>query len=66
MLVLSRQANESIMIGDNIRVVVVDIRGDSVRIGIAAPLEIPVHRQEVYDTINRKYLAIDIQEGGAE
>jgi carbon storage regulator len=52
MLVLSRKTNESIMIGDNIVVTVVDIRGDSVRLGIAAPREIPVHRREVYDKIN--------------
>ena len=48
MLVLSRQRDESIMIGDNIVVTIVDIRGDKVRLGINAPSEIPVHRQEVY------------------
>ncbi|MFM8705514.1 MAG: carbon storage regulator, partial [Planctomycetia bacterium] len=46
MLVLSRQRDESIMIGDNIVVTIVDIRGDKVRLGINAPAEIPVHRQE--------------------
>ena len=49
MLVLSRQRDESIMIGDNIVVTIVDIRGDKVRLGINAPTEIPVHRQEVYE-----------------
>ena len=53
MLVLSRQRDESIMIGDNIVVTIVDIRGDKVRLGINAPTEIPVHRQEVYEAIQR-------------
>jgi len=54
MLVLSRQRDESIIIGDNIVVTIVDIRGDKVRLGINAPSEIPVHRQEVYDAIQRE------------
>ncbi len=53
MLVLSRQRDESIIIGDNIVITIVDIRGDKVRLGIQAPVEIPVHRQEVYDAIQR-------------
>ena len=53
MLVLSRQRDESIIIGDNIVITIVDIRGDKVRLGIEAPREIPVHRQEVYDAIQR-------------
>lgn len=53
MLVLSRQINESIVINDNIEVVVVDIRGDKVRLGITAPLEVPVHRKEVQRAIER-------------
>jgi carbon storage regulator len=56
MLVLSRQRDESIIIGDNIIVTVVDIRGDKVRLGIQAPTEIPVHRQEVYEAIQRENL----------
>lgn len=56
MLVLSRQRDESIMIGDNIVVTIVDIRGDKVRLGIEAPTEIPVHRQEVYEAIQRENL----------
>lgn len=54
MLVLSRQRDESIFIGDNIKITVVDIRGDKVRLGIEAPTEIPVHRQEVYEAIQRE------------
>ncbi len=54
MLVLSRQRDESIMIGDNVVVTIVDIRGDKVRLGIEAPGEIPVHRQEVYEAIQRE------------
>jgi len=56
MLVLSRQRDESIMIGDNIEITIVDIRGDKVRLGIDAPTEIPVHRQEVFDAIQRENL----------
>jgi len=51
MLVLSRHRDESIMIGDDVTITVVDIRGDKVRLGIDAPEEIPVHRREVYDAI---------------
>jgi len=54
MLVLSRQRDESIFIGDNIKITVVDIRGDKVRLGIEAPSEVPVHRQEVYEAIQRE------------
>jgi carbon storage regulator len=51
MLVLSRKRNESIIIGDNIVVTVVEIRSDKVRLGIQAPLDVPVHRREVYEAI---------------
>ncbi len=54
MLVLSRQRDESIMIGDDVIVTIVDIRGDKVRLGIEAPANIPVHRQEVYEAIKRE------------
>jgi carbon storage regulator len=54
MLVLSRSRDESIMIGDNIVVTIVDIRRDKVRLGIDAPSEIPVHRREVYEAIRRE------------
>ena len=53
MLVMTRKKNESIMLGNNIRLVVVQIKGEKVRLGIEAPLEMPVHRQEVYDAIQR-------------
>lgn len=49
MLVLSRKRDEAIMIGEDITVIVSDIRGDKVRIAIQAPKEVPVHRREVYD-----------------
>jgi len=54
MLVLSRHRDESIMIGDDIVITIVDIRGDKVRLGIDAPQAIPVHRQEVYEAIKRE------------
>jgi carbon storage regulator len=56
MLVLSRQRDESIIIGDNIIVTIVDIRGEKVRLGIDAPTEIPVHRREVHEAIQRENL----------
>lgn len=54
MLVLSRHRDESIIIGDDIIITVVDVRGDKVRLGIDAPTDIPVHRQEVYEAIQRE------------
>jgi carbon storage regulator len=54
MLVLSRQRDETIMIGDDVEITVVDIRGDKVRLGISAPRNIQVHRKEVYDAIRRE------------
>lgn len=54
MLVLLRRQDESIIIGDDIVVTVIDIRGNSVRLGIQAPTEVPVHRQEVYEAIKRE------------
>jgi carbon storage regulator len=63
MLVLSRKKNESIVINNDITVVVVEIRGDKVRLGIECSREIPVHRKEVFDAINRnKLLAGDKSE----
>lgn len=53
MLVLTRKTNESIMIGDQIELVVVDIHGDQVKLGIRAPREVSVHRKEVYDEIKK-------------
>lgn len=54
MLVLSRQRDETIMIGDEIEITVVDIRGDKVRLGITAPTRISVHRKEVYEAIKNE------------
>jgi carbon storage regulator len=53
MLVLSRKKNESIVINDDITIVVVEIRGDKVRLGVEAPKEVPVHRREVFEAIRR-------------
>jgi len=57
MLVLSRKKNESIVINNDITIVVVEIRGDKVRLGVEAPKEVPVHRREVYEAIRRNELA---------
>lgn len=61
MLVLSRKRDESILIGDNIKVTIVDIRGDKVRLGVTAPPDVTVHREEVYEAIKRQE-----QNGGAQ
>ena len=53
MLVLSRQKDESIMIGDDVEIIIVDVRGDNVRLGITAPKSTPVHRREIYNAIQR-------------
>lgn len=57
MLVLSRHRDESIVIGDDVVVTVIDIRGDKVRLGVQAPQDVPVHRQEVYEAIKRSEAA---------
>ena len=54
MLVLSRRKDESIMIGDDVEITIVNIRGDKVRLGITAPKHIPVHRREIYEAIQRE------------
>jgi carbon storage regulator len=51
MLVLSRKRDQQIMVGDEVVITVVDVRGDKVRLGIEAPAHVPVHRQEIYDAI---------------
>lgn len=53
MLVLARKKNESIVINNDITIHVVEIRGDTVRLGVEAPRDVPVHRREVYDDIQR-------------
>ena len=54
MLVLSREKDESIMIGDDVEIFIVNINGNRVRLGITAPREISVHRREVYEAIREK------------
>lgn len=53
MLVLSRKKNESIVIDDRIKITIVEIRGDKVRLGIEAPKDVPIHRSEVFEAIRR-------------
>ncbi len=65
MLVLSRKKNESIIINNDITIVVVEIRGDKVRLGVEAPREVPVHRREVYEAIKRAELAAAEKPSGA-
>ena len=66
MLVLSRQRDESIMIGDNVEITIVDVRGDKVRLGITAPKSIPVHRREIYDAIQREKAAAKEKDSDAK
>jgi len=54
MLVLSRQKDESIMIGDDVEITIVDVRGDKVRLGINAPRSVAVHRKEIYLAIQKE------------
>jgi carbon storage regulator len=54
MLILTRRLGEKLMIGDEVMVTVLDIKGDQVRIGIKAPLDVAVHRQEVFERIERQ------------
>lgn len=62
MLVLSRKKDESIVIGENIIITIVDVRGDKVRLGIDAPASVPVHRQEIYDALKREMARNDAPE----
>ena len=66
MLVLSRQKDESIIIGDDIEITIVDVRGDKVRLGINAPREISVHRKEIYEAIQREKAQQKAAESGTE
>ena len=60
MLVLSRKLNESIVINDNVVVTVLGVKGDTVRLGINAPLEIPDHRQEVYEKMQNEEVLMSV------
>lgn len=66
MLVLSRQRNEKIVIGRDISVAIVEIRGDKVRLGIEAPSDVPVHRQEVFDAIQRQGWSVSREQADLE
>lgn len=66
MLVLSRQKNEVIRIGSDITLTIVDIRGDKVRVGIDAPKNVAVHRQEIFEAIQAKRDAIQSEQSGGE
>ncbi len=61
MLVLSRRKDETIMIGDDVEITIVDVKGDTVRIGINAPREVPVHRKEIYEAIQRENISAQEQ-----
>jgi carbon storage regulator len=61
MLVLSRHKDESIMVGENVEVIIVDVQGNKVRLGITAPKDISVHRKEVYKTLQREKTMKDYQ-----
>ncbi len=56
MLVLTRKVNQSIMIGDDIEVIVLEVRGEQVRLGIKAPRTVAVHRREIYEAIQQENL----------
>ena len=64
MLVLTRKVHESIMIGDSIEVVVVSVHGEQVKLGIKAPRDIPVHRREVYEAIQKENIEASQQKVG--
>ena len=66
MLVLSRKKNEQIVIGDDVVLTVIEIRGDRVRLGIEAPARVPVHRYEVYQALREQALAQEQEESGSE
>ena len=66
MIVLSRKKNEAIVIDNDIKITIVEIRGDKVRIGVEAPKEVPVHRREVYEAIQRNKEEKDAKDGSEQ
>jgi carbon storage regulator len=66
MLVLTRKTDECVMIGDDVEVMVVDIDGDQVKIGIEAPREVPIHRKEVYEEIQQENIAAAQADGASD
>ncbi len=66
MLILTRRVGESLMIGDDVNVTVLGIRGNQVRIGVNEPKEIPVHREEIYDRIQQEKLGKQAQDDNPE
>lgn len=64
MLVLSRYKDQSIYIGDDVVVTIVDVRGDRIRLGVEAPPNIPVHRHEIYEAIQRENAAVEAESLG--
>ena len=66
MLILTRRVGETVMIGENITVTVLGVKGNQVRVGVNAPRDVAVHREEIYERIKREGPNTDGGEGGAE